>query len=178
MTPSLRTVFPLDPGFDETVARIEKLRLRVWSKIVGDSMARERFGRDSVDCRSIHVLLELNERLIAAARVTLCKEKNDVPDLISFQHCLEEMHFPLAVMSRTVVAEAEQGRGHSTLLTSERMKLAEENKMREIWVESDQRRTSHLCNDLGFRIAAESPDKTVPGKWWLLRKGLLSRKTL
>ncbi len=173
MKPRLKVFPPNDPQLVEYLPLIKQLRFLVWQEIVGVRLAQERFSNDGCDERSVHFLFEVGHEIVAAARLTMCFDFSEIPDGISFSGQKEKMNFPLAIMSRMVIAEQYRGYGLSEQLTELRIKTAQQELMSEIWVESSDRRFSQVCEKFAFNIEAQSPDTSVPGKWWLLRKILI-----
>jgi predicted GNAT family N-acyltransferase len=155
----------------DLLARIESLRLRQWSRLLGRAQSTRRFGLDRFDEQSWHVVYLDNNTAIASGRIHFCSAEDAVPDQVSFRPFLGRMVFPSGFFNRLVVDRRYRNRGLGGLIDKARIQLALESSQNGLWVEAESQRVPHLQR-LGFVVIGASMDDSVAGEWHILHKTL------
>jgi GNAT superfamily N-acetyltransferase len=147
------------------------LRLEAWGQILGPGAAAARFGVDHHDAGAWHCLV-LDEGVpVAAGRLTVHSSLDALPESTSFGPYLGQMRVPLGLASRLVVHPAHQRRGHAARIIVDRLALAAELDLLEVWGET-RRHDVHGLTRHGYEPVGPSPDDSVPGEWVILRAPL------
>jgi len=149
--------------------QIEALRLAVWSDLTTVSVARKRFGLDQLDDRAWHVVHFDENTIIAAGRLIIAESRSGVPDLCSLNPYLDLMEFPVGVMNRLFVNRTHRGKGIAQGIIRERIKLAHELGVFDLWVEARSAAAPSL-EQHGFCDIGPSADTSITGEWRIFRR--------
>ena len=159
-------------GNDGDVLRtVSALRLEAWGRVLGHDAAAARFSVDHHDADAWHCLVFDESVPVAAGRLTVHSSVDDLPEMTSFGPYLEQMRVPLGLASRLVVHPAHQRRGHAARIIVDRLALAAELDLLEVWGEA-RRHKVHGLTRHGYEPIGPSPDDSVPGEWVILRAPL------
>lgn len=148
---------------------IERLRLAVWSPIVGDDLARRRFSIDGLDRESWHVGVRREGILVACGRLSFHEGPAHLPDTESFASLSTGFAYPCCFMNRLVVDTRSRGDGLAATVVAGRIDLARQLGAGEVWVEAHSNRTAQL-RQYGFDPVCRSGDTAIAGDWWLFRR--------
>jgi hypothetical protein len=166
---TLRRVRGNDDG--DVLTAVGALRLEAWGRILGPGAAAARFGVDHDDAGAWHCLVLDDGVLVAAGRLTVHSTLDDLPESTSFGPYLGRMRAPLGLASRLVVHPAHQRRGHAARIIVDRLALAAELDLHEVWGETRRQQVNGLTRH-GYEPLGPSPDDSVPGEWVILRAPL------
>jgi GNAT superfamily N-acetyltransferase len=155
----------------EMLTAVGALRLEAWGRILGPGAAAARFGVDDDDTRAWHCLVLDEGMLVAAGRLTVHSSVDALPESTSFGPYLEQMRVPLGLASRLVVHPAHQRRGHAARIIVERLVLAADLDLNEVWGETRRHKVNGLTR-YGYEPMGPSVDDSVPGEWVILRAPL------
>jgi predicted GNAT family N-acyltransferase len=155
-----------DPALLE---RIGEFRLDVWGELVGASLAVKRFGLDSFDYKAWHVAYLDEGGVIASGRLIITTCQPDVPDLCSFRPYLGLMEYPVGILNRLVVDRKYRGMGMATSINTDRIKLARDHGVTDLWVEIQAHRAPSM-KQLGFCDVGPSLDESIIGDWRIMRR--------
>jgi GNAT superfamily N-acetyltransferase len=147
------------------------LRLEAWGRLLGPDAAAARFGVDHHDAGAWHCLALDEGAPVAAGRLTVHSDLDDLPESTSFGPYRGQMRVPLGFASRLVVHPAHQGRGHAARIIVDRLVLAAELDLLEVWGETRLHKVHGLTRH-GYEPVGPSPDHSVPGEWMILRAPL------
>jgi predicted GNAT family N-acyltransferase len=149
--------------------RIEAFRLKVWSECIGVRLAVKRFGLDSFDYKAWHIAYLEEGSVIASGRLIMANCQSGVPDLCSFSPFLGLMEYPIGILNRLVVDRMYRGRGMATSINRDRIRLAREHGVTDLWVEIQLHRVPSM-GQLGFYVVGPSQDKSIAGDWCIMRR--------
>jgi predicted GNAT family N-acyltransferase len=150
---------------------IQRLRLMVWSPIIGPDLAGRRFSIDSLDREAWHVGVKEKGRLVACGRVSFHQCAAGLPDRDSFSQIPNGFAYPCCIMNRLVVDPRCRGKGLSTVIVDARMDISRQLGASEVWVEAQSNRLTELQRH-GFETVCQSGDRTIVGDWWIFRREL------
>ena len=172
MTEPLRIQQPLVfRGRDDVtlLERIEVLRLGVWSEFISTTMAIRRFGLDPFDREAWHIVYLEGDNVIASGRLIIATCQSAVPDHCSFSNYHGLMSYPSGILNRLVVDRRYRRRGMANRINRDRIRLAEDNGVRDLWIEIQSDRLSAM-EQLGFSDVGPSLDESVGGQWRIMRR--------
>jgi len=152
----------------DVLTAVGSLRLEAWGRIIGRDAAEARFGVDHHDADAWHCLVLDDGALVAAGRLTVHASPDDLPESTSFGPYLGQMRVPFGLASRLVVHPAHQRRGHAARIIVDRLALAAELGLLEVWGET-RRHQLHGLTRHGYEPVGPSSDHSVPGEWVVLR---------
>jgi len=157
-----------NPGM---LRRIEEFRLDVWRRIIDAEVAADRFCLDPFDYDGWHVVhLDQNE-IIGSGRLIIAGDHSGVPDLCSFEPYTQHVSYPMGVMNRLVVHHEYTCNGVGGQLSLERIELAREQGVVDIWVEIQGPRMSSM-EQMGFQDMGPSHDTAIEGVWRIMRRSI------
>ena len=156
---------------DATLEAIGALRLRAWVPIVGRPAAALRFGIDEHDAGAWHCVVHHEEKLVAAGRLTVHDTFEDLPERASFSPHVGSMRPPFGLASRLVVDPSHEHHGFAELVIVDRLALASELGLTEVWGETRRHQVAGLTRH-GYEVVGSSTDHSVPGEWFILRAPL------
>ena len=151
----------------ETLMQVESFRLDVWKEVLDHEAASARFSLDQFDYESWYFLHLKAGSIIGCGRLIIAENEQEVPDLCSFKPYLECMRYPMSVMNRLVVHRDYRGNGVAHTINQQRVTLAGERSVVDIWIEVQ----AHRCLTMerfGFEIMGPSLDKSIPGDWQIM----------
>lgn len=154
---------------DAMLFKVERLRQTVWRSLVNERAVKKRFALDKFDQIASHIAIVVDNEVVGSGRVIPVRSVADVPDQCSFGDFVGQMNFPIAVMNRLVVHSDYQRMGLSHQINQDRIDLARQFGVLEIWVEVAEERVSSMLK-IGFQDMGSSFDKSIPGNWRILRK--------
>jgi GNAT superfamily N-acetyltransferase len=152
----------------DVLTAVGVLRLEAWGRIIGRDAAEARFGVDRHDAGAWHCVVLDDGAPVAAGRLTVHPILDSLPESTSFGPYLRQMRVPLGLASRLVVHPAHQRRGHAARIIADRLVLAAELGLLEVWGET-RRHQLHGLTRYGYEPVGPSSDPTVPGEWVILR---------
>ena len=155
----------------DLLAAVGALRFQAWCPIVGSSAASSRFGIDEHDAVARHTVVFDDGALVAAGRLTIHTHLDDLPEWASFGPYVAEMRVPLGLASRLVVDPGHAHRGFAGLVIADRLQLAADHGLREVWGETRWNQVGGLTRH-GYELVGPSADHSVPGEWMILRAQL------
>lgn len=148
--------------------QIEAFRLQVWNSLIDSEIASTRFSLDQFDYDGWHIA-HINETdIIGCGRLIIANDESGVPDLCSFKPYAKSMSYPIGIMNRLVVNLTHAGKGIGRQLNIERIELARDQGVSEIWVEVQAPRVSSM-ERLGFRDMGPSQDTSIKGVWRIMQ---------
>ena len=154
----------------DLLTAVGALRLAAWAPIVGPNAA-SRFGVDEHDATAWHVVVFDDGALVAAGRLTIHLDLDGLPERTSFGPYVAHMRVPLGLASRLVVHPAHARRGFAELVIADRLELAAEHGLQEVWGETRRHQAGGLIRH-GYEVVGPSADHSVPGEWMILRARL------
>jgi hypothetical protein len=149
---------------------VRALRLEAWGRLLGPDAAA-RFDVDRHDAEAWHCLVHHEGVPVAAGRLTVHSDLDDLPESTSFTPYVRQMRVPLGIASRLVVRPDCQRRGHAARIIVHRLVLAAELDLLEVWSETRRPQVHGLIRH-GYEVVGPSPDDSVPGQWVILRAPL------
>jgi predicted GNAT family N-acyltransferase len=148
--------------------RIETLRLGVWNHLISSRLAVRRFGLDPFDYKAWHIAYLEKGSVIASGRLFIATRPYDMPDHCSFSPYHGLMRYPTGILNRLVVDRMYRGRNLATNINKDRIRLAREHGVTDLWVEVQSHRAPSL-EQLGFSDVGPSLDKSIVGDWRIMR---------
>jgi GNAT superfamily N-acetyltransferase len=155
----------------DLLAAIGALRLRVWGPIIGRNAASSRFGVDEHDANAWHSVVFEDGVLVAAGRLTIHRDLDNVPEWTSFGPYADQMRVPLGLAGRLVVHPGHERRGFAERIIVDRLEHATGHGLREVWGETRRNQVGGLTRH-GYELVGSSSDQSVPGEWVILRAPL------
>jgi GNAT superfamily N-acetyltransferase len=113
----------------------------------------------------------MGEAVVAAARLTLHDAFDDLAEPTTFRPYREQMRLPLGLASRLVVHPDHRHKGFAARLIVDRLVLAAELGLVEVWGETRRPQVHGLVRH-GYLPVGPSADDSVPGDWVVLRASL------
>jgi len=156
-------------GDPALLKRIEAFRLEEWGNLIGAKLALKRFGLDSFDHKAWHIAYLEEGGVIASGRLIIATCQSDVPDICSFKPYLGVMEYPVGILNRLLVDRMCRGRGLATGINMERIGLARDHGVADLWVEVQSYRVPAM-EQLDFCDVGPSLDKSIIGDWRIMRR--------
>lgn len=140
---------------------IYDLRVDAWQNSKGSDLVNRTLfpagWKDSLDDISIHWIVQDNDNeIIAAARLTLAFNFNEVEYLGDALPNDFKVNFPFGYYSRLVIHPKYRGRGYSTLLDRVRLQFIADKKIKHSLASAEKKRAIHL-KKYGFEIFGLRP---------------------
>lgn len=155
-------------AFPDRIAEIGALRIRAWSSEPGIDPVffSQRTWIDALDHTSRHWIVTLQNKVVAAARMSFHDSLNDVPyaSLLPHKYCTRYERKRLVSINRLVVDPQFRGRGLAKVLDKVRLNRAMEKGVDIILAQPQLSRLSAL-DKLGFSYLCElPPTPELPGR--------------
>lgn len=144
----------IDPGDRALLEKIGRLRVAAWSTFMPGRSIRRACWLDEFELRARHWCLFHDGELVAAARMSVHRRLDEVPDACIYQGVFSTPpEAPLASFNRLVVRPEYRGRGLSRRLDEVRLKAAQTLGCRSVVLEthSGPIRLAQL-QELGFHV--------------------------
>jgi len=168
--PVIQKVVVFKGGEDPALLkRIEAFRLDGWSELITAKLAARRFGLDSFDYKAWHIAYFGEGGVIASGRLIIATHQSGVPDICSFRPYLGLMEYPIGMLNRLLVDRIYRGRGMATSINRDRIALARDHGVADLWVEIQSHRVASM-EQLGFCDVGPSLDKSIIGDWRIMRR--------
>lgn len=119
----------LEVNCHNLIKGIGSLRYDVWQR-ESDSFAKVfplGMWLDPDDMEAKHFAVFCDGMIVAAARVTIHDNLNDIPDFPQYALCENQFKYPIASFNRLVVKREYRKRGIASMLVEARLKYAAEN---------------------------------------------------
>lgn len=157
----------------DILREIEALRMQIWTGPHFD-LIRKKISIDTIDLAASHVICRSGELLVGAGRISFHGDQSAIPDRPNFSRFLDSADFPAAFLNRLVVSEQFRNKGVARIIDRERLALCNRrHRSVAVFAEATGSRVGALMS-LGFQITGESPDRSYPGIWKILRKSLMA----
>jgi len=154
-------------GSAAPLVEIGEVRRSAWGPIVGDAQADQRFGIDGDDHHAWHLYVTESGVLVAAGRLVVRLNVDELPEPKSFGPWTHRMTAPLGFASRLAVRPSHQGKAIAEPILAGRIALARELGLTQVWGETRAHHV-HGLERHGYRVVDESRDDTVPGDWHIM----------
>ena len=155
----------------ELLNEIECFRIRVWAEKLTLAKATERFGLIEDDLKTIHCVKFDGNKIIGVAGLTIANNSREITDLCSYAPYLQQMCYPMAIMSRRIVDKKYRKQNIGSQLVLARIQKAKQLKMKEVWGEILVE-YKHFLIQKRFEDMGKSADKSIDGDWRIVRKKL------
>jgi hypothetical protein len=163
----------VDPNDTSLLHEIGRLRVRAWSSFDHTLASKMSIWLDEFEITSRHWCTFHNGEVIAAARMTICKTLNEVPDAFLYAGLLGcAPPGPIASFNRLVVHPRYRGNRRSFILDDIRLSQARIARCRAVVCEthSGEKRIAQLV-EFGFRIVG--PARPYPAGHFLDQSGVI-----
>ncbi len=139
---------------------ISSLRVLVWKHQIETTAFSDKKWLDKHDFHAHHwVVLNEENSLVAAARLSVHYTVSDLPDHEEIEHLLKDSHCPIAMMSRLVVNPAHQRLGIAKELDVARIEKAKQLDCNFLAAQVPTYRTKSI-QALGFKCLGKAHEKT------------------
>lgn len=150
--PKDREPVEIDPADPLLLEQIGRLRVLAWSTVMPDAASRTESWLDEFELRARHWCIFHAGKPVAAARLSIHRRIDEVPDAEIFEGVVVDPPAPVASLNRLVIHPEFRGRGWAERLDKVRILAAAAAGCRCAVGETQSPRRVRQLEDAGFRV--------------------------